>query len=131
MPNLWIKTSTRNSNQGVNEVMVMTVKLTMKDGTVVMLPHITEIHYNYPTVEGLERIAFESDILMEGYTYTIEDVHEFEAFSERKAYVDNITDMNILILKEMGIDIHQYLKYALKVVEDVTRATNETSEMDT
>lgn len=111
--------------------MVMHVILTMKDGTVVKLPHITEIHYNYPNADGSIRVAFESQILGIGCTYSIMDVKEFEAHSERQQYTDNLTDMNILILKKMGIDMSRYLKYALQVIDDVQRITETRDTMDT
>jgi hypothetical protein len=110
--------------------MVMEVVLRMNDGTVVKLPNITEIHYKYPRVEGEERVAFESDIDQMGQTHKVADIAEFEALSTRKQYVDNMLDMNILILEKMGVDLAQYIKYAMKVIDDVQRITPKGSSMD-
>ena len=54
------------------------IKIKLKDGTEDILHNITEIHYNYGSVNGEKRIAFESDIFATGITMFIKDIEEFE-----------------------------------------------------
>lgn len=44
--------------------------------------NITEIHYNYPRLGHKSRIVFESDIHGTGFTYSLNDIYEFEAVIE-------------------------------------------------
>lgn len=110
--------------------MVVRIVMKMKSGTEQVLENITEIHYNYHQVMGGIRIAFESDIDGHGCSYDITEIDEFEATSQRRQYTDQMIEMNQLVLKRMGVDIHEYLNVCKEVVEDVNRTLGQGNKMD-
>ena len=47
-----------------------------------IIRNVTEIHYNYKTVEKEPRVAIESDIHSTGFTFKVSELVELETFLE-------------------------------------------------
>ena len=80
-----------------------------KNGAETTFENVTEIHFGYESVMSKVRIAFESDIEAQGYTYDITEIAEFEALDKERTLYELARDGTIPITYRNSFK--QYLEW--------------------